>query len=74
MIFDRHLVYQSEGNIRVDIFKKVCFNPQRTFLEKNLSNLSTPTMDTFDPLKSKIHLLIFTLYERGMAGYTPLKN
>ena len=105
MIFDRHLVYRSEGsipsclligqstylasikrinllcvicpftrNIRVDIIKKVCFNPLKTFLERNLFNLSTHTKNTFEPLKSKIHLLVFTVYERGVAGHKPFQN
>ena len=56
-------------NISVNIFEKAYSTPQENFSGKNsLFRLSTNKKGKFEPLRSKIHLSVFALYEMGVAG------
>ena len=55
-------------NIRVNIFEKAYLNPLRELFWKKLFCLSTNKKGKFEPLGSKIHLLVFALYEMAVAG------
>ena len=51
--------------------KKVIWTPWDNFSGKNsLFHLSTHKNEALEPLRSKIHLPVFPLYERGVAGHT----
>ena len=55
-------------NIRVNIFEKAHFSPlSELFWKKTLFLLSTHKKGKFEPFRSKIHLLVFALYEMGVA-------
>ena len=61
----RHIVFR----------KKVIWTLWDKFSWKNvLFHLSTHKKRKFEPLRSKIHLSVFALYEMGVAGHTLFQN